>query len=94
VGILAGLRTPQLPWRAAWLPTLVGFAVGAIFVTFGVGHFANHGSEVADFGRDQVPFANLAVWGAGVVRLGGGMVLLVGLFVRPAAPALAADLVA
>jgi len=93
VGRLAGLRAPRLRGRAAWLPTLVALAAGVIFVTFGVGHFAEHGSEVADFRGYEVPFASLAVWAVGVVELGGGVGLLLGLFVRPAAAALAGDLV-
>jgi putative oxidoreductase len=77
----------------AWLATLVAFATGVIFVAFGVGHFDNHGSEVADFRAYQVPFASLAVWAVGAVELSGGVALLLGLVVRPAAAALAADLV-
>ena len=65
------VRAPRLRGTAAWLPTLVALAAGAIFVTFGVGHFADHGSEVADFRGYQVPFPSLAVWAVGVVELGG-----------------------
>ena len=90
---LAGLRAPRLRGSTAWLATLVALAAGVIFVAFGVGHFANHGSEVAAFRGYQVPFATLAVWAVGVVELGGGVALLLGLFVRPAAAALAVDLV-
>ena len=90
---LAGLRAPRLRGSAAWLATLAALAAGLIFVTFGAGHFANHGAEVADFRGYQVPFASLAVWAVGVVELGGGVALLLGLFVRGAAVALAVDLV-
>ena len=89
---LAGLRAPRLRGSTAWLATLVALAAGVIFVAFGVGHFANHGSEVADFRGYQVPFASLAVWAVGVVELGGGVALLLGLLVRPAAAALVVDL--
>jgi putative oxidoreductase len=75
------------------LATLVALAAGVIFVAFGVGHFANHGSEVADFRGYQVPFASLAVWAVGVVELSGGVALVLGLFVRLAAAVLAVDLV-
>jgi putative oxidoreductase len=93
VGRLTVLRTPRLQGRAVWLPTLVALAAGVIFVAFGVGHFADHGSEVADFHRYEVPFASLAVWAVGVVELGGGVALVLGLFVRPAAAVLAGDVV-
>jgi putative oxidoreductase len=73
--------------------TVVALAAGVIFVAFGVGHFANHGSEVVDFRGYQVPFASLAVWAVGVVELSGGVALLLGLFVRLAAAVLAVDLV-
>ena len=89
---LADLRAPRLRGSTAWLATLVALAAGGIFVAFGVGHFANHGSEVAAFRSYQVPFATLAVWAVGVVELGGGAALLLGLLVRPAAAALAVDL--
>jgi putative oxidoreductase len=93
VARLAGLRAPRLRGSAAWLPTLVALAAGLIFVIFGAGHFADHGAEVADFRGYEVPFPSLAVWAVGVVELGGGVALLLGLFVRPAAAALAVDLV-
>ena len=93
MGRLAGLRTPRLRGRAAYLPTLAALVAGTIFISFGVGHFAGHGSEVADFRRYEVPVASLAVWAVGVVELGGGLALVLGCFVRPAAAVLAADLV-
>ena len=93
MGRLARLRRPRLGGRAAYLPTLVAFAAGLIFVSFGVGHFARHMAEAGDFRRYQVPFASFAVWTVGVLELGAGTALLLGLFVRPAAAALAADMV-
>ena len=89
---LADLRAPRLRGSTAWLATLVALAAGGIFVAFGVGHFANHGSEVAAFRGYQVPCATLAVWAGGVVELSGGAALLLGLLVRPAAAALGVDL--
>ena len=65
MGRLAGLRTPRLRGRAAYLPTLAALVAGTIFISFGVGHFAGHGSEVADFRRYEVPVASLAVWAVG-----------------------------
>jgi putative oxidoreductase len=93
VGLLAVLRSSRLRGPAAWVPTLVAAAAGLIFVSFGVGHFVDHASEVADFRRYEVPLPSLAVWAVGMVELGGGLGLLAGLFVRPVAAVLAADMV-
>jgi putative oxidoreductase len=90
---LARLRMSRLKDRVAYLPTLLALAAGLIFVSFGLGHFARHMEEVGDFRRYEVPFASVAVWAVGVVELGAGVALLVGLFVRPAAAALAGDMV-
>jgi uncharacterized membrane protein YphA (DoxX/SURF4 family) len=93
MGRLARLRRPRFGGRTAYLPTLFAFAAGLIFVSFGAGHFAHHVAEATDFRRYQVPFASFAVWAVGVLELGAGTSLLLGLFVRPAAAALAADMV-
>jgi uncharacterized membrane protein YphA (DoxX/SURF4 family) len=90
---LARLRRSRLRGCGAYLPTLVAFAAGLLFVSFGVGHFAHHVSEATDFRRYQVPFASLAVLAVGALELSAGAALLVGAFVRPAAAALAADMV-
>jgi putative oxidoreductase len=84
---------PRLRGHRAYLPTLVAFAAGLIFLSFGVGHFAHHAAEASDFRRYQVPFASFAVWAIGVLESAAGTALLLGLFVRPAAAALAADMV-
>ena len=89
---LLRLRRSRLAGRLAYLPTLVALAAGLIFVSFGAGHFADHAAEVGDFRRYQVPFASFAVWAVGVVESSAGMALLLGLFVRPAAALLAADM--
>jgi putative oxidoreductase len=93
MGRLAGLRERRLTGRGGWLPVFLAVIAGGIFVAFGAGHFAGHGSEVADFRRYQVPFPSVAVWTVGVVELGGGTALLLGLFVRLTAAVLALDLV-
>jgi putative oxidoreductase len=84
---------PRLLGHTAYLPTLAAFAAGLIFVSFGAGHLARHIAEASDFRRYQVPSASFAVWAVGVLELGAGTALLLGLFVRPAAAALAADMV-
>jgi putative oxidoreductase len=91
VGRLAGLMSPRLRGPSAAVPAAV--AAGAVFVSFGIGHFANHASEVADFRRYEVPVASVAVWAVGVAELVGGLALLLGLVVRLAATVLAADMV-
>ncbi len=85
---------PCFRGAAAWIPTLVAVAAGVVFVSFGLGKFTDHASETVDFRRYEVPLASLAVWVAGVVELGGGLLLLLGLFVRPAAAVLAGQMVA
>jgi putative oxidoreductase len=84
---------PRLAGITAFLPTLAAIAAGVVFVSFGVGHFARHAAEVGDFHRYQVPFPGLAVWAVGVVESSAGVALMLGLLVRPAAAALATDMV-
>jgi putative oxidoreductase len=64
-----------------------------VFVAFGAGHLTNHASEVGDFRRYQVPLPSTAVWGVGLVELTGGLALILGLLVRPAAALLAGDMI-
>ena len=93
MGSLERLRTPRLRGWAGIVPTLVAAVAGVVFVSFGIGHFVDHASETADFRRYEVPFAGLAVCAVGVVELGGGLALILGVFVRPAAALLALDMV-
>jgi uncharacterized membrane protein YphA (DoxX/SURF4 family) len=90
---LVGLATPRLHGAPAALPAAVATIAGVVFLAFGVGHFAHHASEVADFRRYEVPVASLAVWSVGAAEVLAGLALVLGLFVRVAASVLAADMV-
>jgi putative oxidoreductase len=66
---------------------------GVVFVVFGIGKFVNHGSELASFRSYGLPAPEVFVFVIGVVELVGGVLLIAGRFVRPAALVLAADMV-
>jgi putative oxidoreductase len=78
---------------AAWATTVVRVVIGALFVSFSIGKFADHMMESVDFERYGLPWPDGAVYLAGVIELLGGLALLVGFLTRPAALALAANLV-
>jgi putative oxidoreductase len=90
---LGGLTTGRLLGPAAAAPTVVAVAAGVVFVSFGIGHFVGHASDVADFRRYEVPAPSLAVWAVGMVELLSGLALILGVLVRLAAAVLAADMV-
>jgi putative oxidoreductase len=77
----------------AWATTLVRVVTGVLFVTFSVGKFADHMAESVDFDRYGLPWPDGAVYLAGTIELVGGVLLIIGLLTRPAALALAANLV-
>jgi putative oxidoreductase len=66
---------------------------GGVFVAFGIGKFVNHGSELASFRSYGLPAPEVFVVVIGVIELVGGLLLIAGRFVRPAAIVLAADMV-
>jgi putative oxidoreductase len=94
VRTLDRLLEPRFHGPVAWLPTLVAVVTGVIFVSFGIGKFVEHASEAVDFERYEVPLPSLAVYVAGVVETLGGVLLIIGLFTRLAAAALALQMVA
>jgi putative oxidoreductase len=76
---------------AAFVARLVG---GGVFVTFGVGKFTSHGSEVASFQDYGLPAPDAFVYAIGMVEVVGGLLLVLGFLTRPAALVLAGDMVA
>jgi putative oxidoreductase len=66
---------------------------GLVFLGFGPGKFLRHGAEAASFARYGVPFPELATYAVGVLEIAGGAALVLGVFVRPVALVLAANLV-
>ncbi|QRK10284.1 DoxX family protein [Archangium violaceum] len=66
----------------------------AIFIFSGFNHFAN-GEAMMGYARSAgLPFPALAIYGSGVVLLVGGVCILLGVFARIAAVAIAVFLVA
>ena len=68
-------------------------AAGLVFLGFGPGKFLRHGAEAASFARYGIPFPELATYAVGALEIAGGPALVLGLFVRPVALVLAANLV-
>lgn len=66
---------------------------GLVFLGFGPGKFLRHGAEAASFARYGVPFPELATYAVGALEIAGGAALVLGVFVRPVALMLAANLV-
>jgi putative oxidoreductase len=90
-------------WLAAAIATRAGaqgrlaaairLAAAAVFIAFGVGKFINHASELASFQQYALPAPEVFVYAIGVLEIVGGALLAIGLLVRPAALALAGDMV-
>jgi putative oxidoreductase len=75
------------------LPLVARVAAGVIFVLYSFGKFVNHEAEVRAFARYSIPFPDATVYLVGVLELAGGAALIAGLLTRPAALALAGDMV-
>jgi putative oxidoreductase len=71
----------------------VRLAAGVVFVSFGVGKFSDHTSEVMSFVHYGVPLAGVSVWIVGLVETIGGLMLFAGILTRWAAVALAGDMI-
>ena len=79
--------------RAGWALTILRWASGVVFLTFGAGKFVNHASEASSFHTYGLPWPNAFTDAIGVLELTGGVLLIVGLATRPVAALLAADMV-
>lgn len=77
----------------AWVTTAVRVVAGALFVMFSLGKFVDHAKESTDFDRYGIPLPEVATYFVGTLELVCGLLLLVGLFTRPAAALLALNLV-
>ena len=62
-------------------------------MSFSLGKFVDHAQESVDFDRYGIPVPEVATYLVGALELVGGCLLIVGLFTRPAAALLAANLV-
>ena len=72
---------------------LLRLASGGVFLAFGLGKFVNHASELASFKTYGLPAPAVFVVVIGVIELVGGLLLIAGVLTRPAAVALAGDMV-
>ncbi len=72
---------------------LVRLVAGVVFVSFGVGKFTSHASEVASFRTYGLPAPGAFVYAIGVVEFVGGWLLLGGVATRAASLVLAANMV-
>ncbi|TCK20574.1 DoxX family protein [Pseudonocardia endophytica] len=84
----SGLVRNRMP-RTARIARVVA---GLVFVLFGLAKFVFHGYEVAEFARFGFADAGLLVHGVGVLEVVGGIALVAGRLVRPAAALLAVDM--
>jgi putative oxidoreductase len=66
---------------------------GGVFVAFGAGKFVNHAWELASFKTYGLPAPEAFVIVIGVLEFLGGLLLIAGVLTRPAALALAGDMV-
>lgn len=73
--------------------TAVRVGTGALFVGFSAGKFVDHANEAADFRHYGIPVPNVSTYAVGALELVAGVLLLAGLLTRPAALALAADMI-
>ena len=75
------------------LAVTIRLAAGVVFVSFGVGKFTDHRSEVMSFVHYGVPLVGVSVWIVGLVETIGGLMLVAGILTRWAAAALAGDMI-
>ena len=71
---------------------VVRLVTGVFLVGVGIGKFTDRASEIADFRHYGVPLPDVAVSLAGVVEIAGGVCVIVGFLVRPAAAVVALNL--
>jgi putative oxidoreductase len=78
---------------SAWATSVVRVVTGVLFVLFSLGKFVDHAQESADFDHYGIPAPEVATYLVGTLELLGGLLLIIGLFTRPAALLLAINLV-
>jgi putative oxidoreductase len=67
---------------AKFLPVLGRFLLALIFVQAGINKLGNVDPVIANMTSHGVPLPNILVWGAVALELGGGLMLMAGLFTR------------
>jgi putative oxidoreductase len=88
----APLLRSKLTGPAAFVPTAIRIGAGGFVALAGVAKFTERATEVHDFREFGVPAPELAVPLAGTIEVVGGLLVLIGLLTRPAALAVAANL--
>jgi putative oxidoreductase len=79
---------PEVVW-----PAVLRIALGAYFVPTGIGKFSNHDAYIRRFERWGLPEPSAFSYAIGTVEVVCGLLLVVGLLVRPAALVLAGNMV-
>ena len=67
------------------LPVLGRILLGLIFVSAGIGKLGAIATTSASMAKHGIPYPNDLVWGAVALELGGGLMLMAGLFARAVA---------
>lgn len=82
-----------LATRPQPVPTILRVGAGVVFVLFSFGKFVRRDAEIRAFERYDVPWPDVTVTLVGLLELVGGLLLIAGLLTRPAALALAANMI-
>ena len=68
-----------------FLSALGRLLIAAIFIRAGINQFGSPAATSATMANHGIPYPDILVWGAIIVELGGGLLLILGLFTRWAA---------
>ena len=79
--------------RSGRLALVARLPSGATFIVFGLGKFVAHATETASFQRYGLPSPSAFVYAVGILEVVGGMLLILGLLVRPTTLVLAGNMV-
>ena len=91
--VLHRLQTNRFSGGAAWIPTVVRVVTGLFFISPSTGKVFDYSKEVDDFRGFEVPWPEVAVPAVGTLELVGGVLLVIGFMVRPAAFLLALNMI-
>jgi uncharacterized membrane protein YphA (DoxX/SURF4 family) len=92
LGVFGWFAGPSSTVERRW-PLAVRAFAAFVFVSFGIGKFVDHRSELASFRHYVLPNPDLLVYLVGGLEIGCGILLTPGFLTRLAAVLLAADMV-